>query len=550
MSLASRQRQSFRIYPVLDRLEERVVLATVSFEAPSTVAAGERFDVDVVLDTEGEVVTAPFLLTITLDVLFENDHLNFVDVEQGPFPSGFGPLLGAPFFNYPVFGVNTPPENTVAMIAGNVGEAPPSMEGRGVFATITLQARTGMPDGTVTNLDIGRNVVADMVDFFTVIPATLTISGQSDPVSQDPQGNLIVLGTDEDDTILFSAETRSAVTLDYNDELFGPFDLRDRTIEVQAGAGDDVIQANNIGLIDVIVFGGEGNDSIDGSRGADRFVGGIGDDVLNGRGGTDLLEGGTGRDTIRGGNAIDTLLGGEGNDDLDGNVNNDLIEGGFGDDTLSGNRGDDILIGGAGADLFFGRGGSDLIDGGQGNDTAFGGGGQDTIDGGIGNDVLDGQSADDEILGNQGDDQLEGGNNGDTIRGGEGNDTISGGRGTDILFGDNGLDVFRVGAAVGSEPFGDLHNLRFVNGFLQHRTFRGGDAIENLIEQDRILGFSVDDADQILIATLGGNDTITIDDGVELGGSVDGGDGIDTALIDAAIRASWILVNIEQEGDD
>jgi Ca2+-binding RTX toxin-like protein len=83
--------------------------------------------------------------------------------------------------------------------------------------------------------------------------------------------------------------------------------------EVDAGAGDDVIDASAIrrGLATQLVLrGGDGNDEIRGSRGADVLLGGAGDDFLLGLGGRDLLIGGTGADLLVGHRGDDILIAG------------------------------------------------------------------------------------------------------------------------------------------------------------------------------------------------------------------------------------------------
>ncbi|MCW5312520.1 hypothetical protein GTQ43_01210 [Nostoc sp. KVJ3] len=80
------------------------------------------------------------------------------------------------------------------------------------------------------------------------------------------------------------------------------------------------------------------------------------------------------------------LFGGKGNEWINGTNGNDYIDGGNGKDTLNGGNGDDILLGGNGNDILVGGNGKDILDGGNGNDTLSGGFGQDTLIGGNGKD--------------------------------------------------------------------------------------------------------------------------------------------------------------------
>lgn len=128
--------------------------------------------------------------------------------------------------------------------------------------------------------------------------------------------------------------------------------------------------------------------------------------------------GGAGNDTIQGGNGRCSLYGGLGDDSLIGGVAADLIEGGEGNDTLLGDDGNDTLYGGNGADL---------LNGGAGEDELYGNGGADTIFGGKGNDLLLGQDGDDELQGNAG------------------RDTLNGGAGSNVLWREDGVDVVQSG---------------------------------------------------------------------------------------------------------
>lgn len=97
--------------------------------------------------------------------------------------------------------------------------------------------------------------------------------------------------------------------------------------------------------------------------------GGPGDDVLEGTNGNDVIVGLGGNDTINGLKGNDLICGDDGNDSINGS---------FGDDTAFGGRGDDSILGDKGRDTLFG----DL-----GNDSLNGGVEADSCDGGVGNDT-------------------------------------------------------------------------------------------------------------------------------------------------------------------
>jgi Ca2+-binding RTX toxin-like protein len=140
------------------------------------------------------------------------------------------------------------------------------------------------------------------------------------------------------------ASSSSNVTLSTRDD-------RELTIDVaatvDAGGGDDIVYASNLGDN---IFGGEGNDALYGGRLDDWLLGGDGNDMLDA--GT-LDQAALGGD----GNYLD---GGAGNDILRGREGSDWLEGGDGTDALTGGLGDDILASGAGA--------GDSAKGGMGDD--------------------------------------------------------------------------------------------------------------------------------------------------------------------------------------
>ncbi|WP_314947632.1 VCBS domain-containing protein [Bradyrhizobium cosmicum] len=92
------------------------------------------------------------------------------------------------------------------------------------------------------------------------------------------------------------------------------------------------------------VYGTPGHDSIAGGGSIPQIVyGGAGDDTLNGTGVNDTIFGGSGDDTLKGNNGDDVIYGGSGRDNIDGSNENDTIIGGLGPDQLAGGNGDDVF---------------------------------------------------------------------------------------------------------------------------------------------------------------------------------------------------------------
>ncbi|HXF92649.1 MAG TPA: hypothetical protein VNK46_07815 [Nitrospiraceae bacterium] len=94
----------------------------------------------------------------------------------------------------------------------------------------------------------------------------------------------------------------------------------------------------------VVIFGdAEGREML-GRSGDDRIYGGGGNDVINGQEGLDYLEGNQGDDQLEGGAKNDILLGQQGDDQLCGEADNDRLNGGLGDDLLDGGDGLDTYF--------------------------------------------------------------------------------------------------------------------------------------------------------------------------------------------------------------
>lgn len=139
-------------------------------------------------------------------------------------------------------------------------------------------------------------------------------------------------------------------------------------IHVAAQDSDDQITVSPNVDTPSTIFGGDGDDRLNGGPRADRL---IGDDVSTG-----LRAATPGNDTINGGPGNDTLSGLGGNDTINGNAGNDTLNGDAGHDTLNGNTGNDTLRGGSGNDTHNGQEGVDTleaVDGISMNDSLDGG---------------------------------------------------------------------------------------------------------------------------------------------------------------------------------
>ena len=205
---------------------------------------------------------------------------------------------------------------------------------------------------------------------------------------------------------------------------------------ITGGSGNDQLfgEAGNDTLLgkggNDLLFGGDGNDVLTGGAGNDQVFGQSGNDqmIWNPGDGTDLNEGGAGNDTVvvNGGNGAEVFTATANGTrvrfdrtnpapfSLDiGTTENLVVNMNGGDDTFTGGNGLAPLI-------------SLTVDGGAGNDTITGGDGNDTLIGGAANDT---------IIGGRGSDTLTGGDGNDTFvwNPGDGSDTVEGQGGADTL---------------------------------------------------------------------------------------------------------------------
>ena len=142
-------------------------------------------------------------------------------------------------------------------------------------------------------------------------------------------------------------------------------------LTLRAGAGHDVIEVAPNVKVNIVVEGGDGDDTITTGAGDDRIDGGAGNDIIFSGAGRDDIFGNSGDDVITGGDGVNIIHGGDGDDELIAGSGTNFIEGGAGDDAITGGGESDILSGGTG---------NDRIAVGEGKSTVYAGAGDDTID--------------------------------------------------------------------------------------------------------------------------------------------------------------------------
>ncbi|WP_261842146.1 LEPR-XLL domain-containing protein [Aliamphritea ceti] len=249
--------------------------------------------------------------------------------------------------------------------------------------------------------------------------------------------------------------------------------------------GNDIIDASGAGG-SVVIYGGQGNDTLTGSNFGDHIAGGSGDDIIKGLGGHDHIYGDAGfnldistrlnlstqvLEVVNTANTstdnpetADTLIAGK-----------DTVDGGEGKDIIFGDKGEVVQVSGTNRILTTGavvsitntnrdKGGNDILRGNAGNDIIIGGFGADRIDGGADNDILLGDSGKLDYTDGDTDistldsiitlDAAVGG--ADTVYGNGGNDILIGGADADKLYGGNGAGNAALTGADNDILIGDL----------------------------------------------------------------------------------------------
>jgi Ca2+-binding RTX toxin-like protein len=276
-----------------------------------------------------------------------------------------------------------------------------------------------------------------------------------DVIAKSGTDTLIVDGTDNADNWLFGESAGGTLGANLNGDDDGD-DITATGVEkadINGRKGDDTVSAVGNSAIpaiatpltldpgNLILEGGNQNDTLRGGAGNDTLLGGTQDDDLNGGGGNDSLDGGADNDSLEGGVGADSMVGNTGIDfgtyadqtggvnvSLDGVANDGGSPDGFADNVMP-----DVenVKGGSGADNIVGS----VLD-----NELTGNAGNDTVNGGAGNDKVSGSAGDDRLLGNLGNDKIFGGDGRDNEVGASGNDKITGNAGVDIFLGKKGLD--------------------------------------------------------------------------------------------------------------
>jgi Ca2+-binding RTX toxin-like protein len=128
--------------------------------------------------------------------------------------------------------------------------------------------------------------------------------------------DLVVGGTDGNDVIHFAKASGDTLKVFVNGQWSGPFTASGRVM-AYGGAGHDLLSVGLLTNRDGWLFGGSGNDLLNGGPGHDVLQGGDGNDLAAGGFGRDLIVGGHGTDALFGNFDEDIII--AGTTDFDGN---------------------------------------------------------------------------------------------------------------------------------------------------------------------------------------------------------------------------------------
>ncbi len=172
-----------------------------------------------------------------------------------------------------------------------------------------------------------------------------------------------------DDVIGVKQRDDGTLDVNVNGENFEVTRPQGQELTPRAGAGDDVIEVAPNVKVNIVVEGGDGDDTITTGAGDDRIDGGAGNDTIFSGAGRDDVFGNTGNDVITGGEGVNILHGGDGDDEITAGSGTNFVEAGAGDDTVHGGGSSDILSGGTGNDRIVVGNGDSRVYAGAGDDT-------------------------------------------------------------------------------------------------------------------------------------------------------------------------------------
>jgi hypothetical protein len=177
--------------------------------------------------------------------------------------------------------------------------------------------------GVTATVHIGAEDFTSYAAHQSVTVFAVTATVQADP-GDASRSALVVEGTADAESLVLSPGAAGAIALSVNGRSVGSFSAPGGAVFahllVRGNGGADTIRLAGNLSVPALLFGGDGNDTLDasGSTANNVLVGGAGNETLIGGSGRDLLIGGLGADVLRAGSGGAILIGGP--TDSDANV--------------------------------------------------------------------------------------------------------------------------------------------------------------------------------------------------------------------------------------
>lgn len=254
------------------------------------------------------------------------------------------------------------------------GRDAPGAEQEPQDEAVAIDGRVGNEEGRrQTSTPDGKPVVIDTLHRGTGVEVTRETTVAWDGSDFEPTNDQLVFTTgDRDDHVGVRQRDDGTLDVSVNGQAYEVRLARDQELTIRANGGDDVIEVASNVTVNIVVEGGDGDDTITTGAGNDRIDGGAGNDVIRSGAGRDDVFGNGGDDLITGGPGVNVIHGGDGNDRITAGPGTNFIEGG---------AGDDLIVGGGASDVLSGGTGHDRITVGEGASRVYTGAGDDVVDG-------------------------------------------------------------------------------------------------------------------------------------------------------------------------
>ncbi|MEH2522052.1 VCBS repeat-containing protein [Bradyrhizobium sp. AZCC 1610] len=350
---------------------------TLSADQTFTIAINGTNDAAIISGaTSGTVIEASGVANTTLGAPSATGTLTNTDVDNAP---NTFTAVNSPTASARGFGTFTLAANGVW--AYTIDQANSAVQALNVGDTLTDTFTVTTIDGTVQVVTVTINGANDAA---VISGATAgSVIEDSGAKCDEPTATGTLTNTDVDNAPGFTAVTCPTAsdagygTFTMTTDGVWTYKLDDNNCAVQAlDAGDTLTDSFTVTTIDgteqvitITVHGASDADPNDFdylATGKDvicdpPYVYGTprGDSIAGGGHHGQIIYGGAGNDTINGTGKCDLIYAGSGNDTVKGNDGDDKIYGGSGSDTINGNNGCDTIIGGYGADKLTGSNGED-----------------------------------------------------------------------------------------------------------------------------------------------------------------------------------------------